>query len=608
MPLRSGGQGLRFVTLLPNTMRLQVLVIDDIAESRHALCALVTELGHQAVGADSGLAGLEQVRRQAPDLVLVDLLMPGLDGFEVTRRIRELCAERWLPVIVTSSLQGDEHFTHALEQGADDYLARPVNAALLEAKLRHYGRVLGLQAHLSHLAQRERDILDNILDAVVTLDEAGGLQEMNRAARAMFGAAARGAGCAAQLGADLEQLLARPECRLRRADGTEFDAEVSLSEWRDAGRIRYTLVLRDLTERHQMERMKDEFLATVSHELRTPLTSVIGALSLLAGGAAGALPPAARPLADVARRNGERLSRLIDDILDLTKLEGDRMVLHLRPQAPVPLLREALAANRGYADRAGVRLAAEGLDEAAATEVRLDADRFLQIMANLLSNAIKHTPAGELVRLSFAASPGGVRITVRDRGPGIDPRFRARMFEKFTQADGGDRRAQGGTGLGLYITRMLVDRMGGRIGADEVPEGSGASFTVEFPADRPAAELPPVLLVERDFETRERVARWLAPSCAVHGVPDLAHVQAAGEPPRMLIGNPQGQGSADEFCTGLARLAAGRPVLLYGDSVDAEYAGRAGLRWLSPSQGGAEALVDAVREALAPRRVQEKQT
>jgi CheY-like chemotaxis protein len=124
--------------------RLAVLVVDDIDASRLALCALVDELGHEAVGADSGAAALQLVAERRPDVVLLDLLMPGLDGFEVTRCIRALGANRWLPVIVTSSLQGDEHFIHALENGADDYLTRPVNPLLLQAKLRQYRRVLEL--------------------------------------------------------------------------------------------------------------------------------------------------------------------------------------------------------------------------------------------------------------------------------------------------------------------------------------------------------------------------------------------------------------------------------------------------------------------------------
>jgi signal transduction histidine kinase len=205
----------------------------------------------------------------------------------------------------------------------------------------------------------------------------------------------------------------------------------------------------------------------------------MGALGLMAGGAAGALPAAALPLAEVAQRNAERLGRLIDDILDLTKLEGDRLGLHLRPQRLAPLLREALAANQGYATQASVSLE---LDEGAATgpEVAIDADRFLQVMANLLSNAIKHSPPGEPVRVSLQHHATEARVTVRDQGPGIAPAFRAHMFEKFSQADGTDRRAQGGTGLGLYITRMLVERMGGRISADTV-DGAGSAFSITFP-------------------------------------------------------------------------------------------------------------------------------
>ena len=341
-------------------MPLKVLVVDDIAASRDALVALVRDLGHEVLCAASGREALAQVEREAPDVVLLDLLMPDLDGFEVGRRMRALAGERWLPVIVTSALEGEEHFIHALEGGADDYLSRPVSAGLLAAKLRHYARVLALQGRLGALAQRQRDILDNILDPVLTLDESGQVVELNLAALSLADARGRalerGARCADVFGEDLPVLLGRRECTVRRAGGEGFTAQIGLSEWREDGRPHYTIALRDLTEQREIERMKDEFLATVSHELRTPLTSVVGAIGLLAGGAGGTLPPKALSLAEMARRNGERLGRLIDDILDLTKLEGDRLVLHMRELALTPLLEEALAASQGHAQRARVRL------------------------------------------------------------------------------------------------------------------------------------------------------------------------------------------------------------------------------------------------------------
>jgi len=193
-----------------------------------------------------------------------------------------------------------------------------------------------------------------------------------------------------------------------------------------------------------------------------------------------------------------------------------------------------------------------------------------------------------------------VRITVRDRGPGIAPEFRERLFEKFSQADGTDRRAQGGTGLGLYITRMLVERMGGRIAADEAA-GEGSAFSLHFPgATAVVPTRPAVLLVEADYETRTRVARWLAPGWRVEGAATLAQAEAVAPQaaPVAFIGNPQSQGSADAFCSGLRRLAAGRPVLLLGDSIDAAFSARAGLPWLGLAQGGAEALQAALRELL----------
>ena len=599
-------------TVPASERRLLVLVVDDISESRRQLCALVAELGHEAVGADSGAAALRLVEERRPDVVLLDLLMPEVDGFEVTRRLRALDANRWLPVIVTSSLQGDEHFIHALESGADDFLTRPVNAALLEAKLRHYRQVLELQHRLAALAERQRRIHDNILDAVITIDGAGRITEANLAACRIFGSGEPGCllgrACEPVLGANVQALDEGAELSLRRADGSAFPAAIGLSEWSEEGRAHRTLVVRDLTQQRRIERMKDEFLATVSHELRTPLTSVLGALGLLAAGAAGPLPPGAVPLAEAAQRNGHRLSRLIDDILDLTKLEGDRLEMHLVPTPIGTLVREACAANQGYAERVDVSLETQIDPAAADSRLPLDPNRFLQVMANLLSNAIKHSPSGAKVTVSLRPAPGAVRVTVRDRGRGIDPAFRARMFEKFSQADGSDRRAQGGTGLGLYISRMLVERMGGRI-AVEPASDEGTAFSVEFPLAGPAGarSAPWLLVVDSDTDVRTRVSSWVAPLCEVAAVASLAQAEerARGGRAPIVLGDTRAQGEADVFCAGLRRIAAGRRVILFSDSVDEAFARSMGVAWVPKSGTGRDALARVVGEALDEARATE---
>jgi len=591
-----------------NAPVLRVLIADDMAMSRQPLCDSVAALGHEVISVTGGVAAVEQVTRDAPDLLLLDLWMPDMDGFAVIGHVRNLVSQRWLPVIVISSLEGDEHFIEALRQGADDYLSRPINPALLEAKLRHYARVLGLQTELALLARRQRDIHDNILDAVITLDEQHQIQGANRAAIGLFGHGTDtldGRLATTVLGLPLGQLLGGGTQTLITTQGVSFPAELVVSSWQDATQqLRYTVLIRDLTERQRVERMKDEFLATVSHELRTPLTSILGALGLLASGAAGALPKAALPLAEVAKRNGERLSHLIDDILDLTKLEGNKMVLHLRSCALEPLLQEALAANLAYAERAGVRLQADLATHA--PQARLDPERFLQIMANLLSNAIKHSPADDVVKVKLRVSELAVQVLVQDRGPGIDPKFRQKMFEKFSQADSSDRRAQGGTGLGLYITRILVERMGGRIWVDSVP-GQGASFGIEFPVAAALASTPvtpdshPWLLhIDSDVDARARVAQWLAPLCAVVGVGDLTHARStltrATAP--IVLADPQAQGAAEAFCTALKTLAQGQRVLLYSDAVDAAFAQRMDLTWLRKSPASRPTLLAAVHSAL----------
>jgi PAS domain S-box-containing protein len=273
----------------------------------------------------------------------------------------------------------------------------------------------------------------------------------------------------------------RYEHRVRRLDGRWkwIETTARVNERAPDGRaLRITGANADIDERKAVERLKSEFIATVSHELRTPLTSMLGSLGLLREGSAGELAPEARQFVDVAYANCERLAELVNDILDMERIEAGRMDLRIETVDVEPLLARALELNGAYAQRYGARFAlAPG---AAGLRARADPDRLMQVLANLLSNAAKHSPAGGEVTVRAQAAAGAeataVRVSVTDRGAGIAPAFRARLFGKFEQAD----RKRGGTGLGLAISKALVERMQGRIGCDSEP-GRGSTFWIELP-------------------------------------------------------------------------------------------------------------------------------
>jgi signal transduction histidine kinase len=273
-------------------------------------------------------------------------------------------------------------------------------------------------------------------------------------------------------------------------DGSVFPAELTIARVAGEGPPRFTAFVRDITERKEVERMKNEFISTVSHELRTPLTSIRGALGLLEGGVAGPLPPSVAEMVGIAHKNSERLIRLVNDILDLEKMDAGRLELHLKPTELAPLLFQAAQAHQGYADAYGVRV--EAVLDAPGAWARVDADRLAQVLANLLSNAIKFSPRGERVTLRLVRHSGALRIAVEDRGPGVPDAFRARMFQKFAQADGSDTRGRGGTGLGLSIARALVERLGGTL--DYVTaRDAGTTFWFDLPECLPdsAPDAPP---------------------------------------------------------------------------------------------------------------------
>lgn len=218
----------------------------------------------------------------------------------------------------------------------------------------------------------------------------------------------------------------------------------------------------------ELERLKSEFVNNVSHELRTPLTAIHASLGLMSGGATGTLPDEAAELVQVALRNSDRLLRLVNDILDLGKIEADAMRFEIGTHDLVAVVARAVADAGGYGAAHGVTL--EFTPAVASAPAQLDPERFVQALTNLLGNAVKFSPRGSVVAVDLAPREAMWRVVVADRGAGIPLDQQARVFDRFFQAGGTSGAVRGGTGLGLTIARSIMQNLGGAIGFESEPE------------------------------------------------------------------------------------------------------------------------------------------
>jgi PAS domain S-box-containing protein len=415
---------------------------------------------------------------------------------------------------VLGTLSVVDHEPRQLSAKQQNVLALLAGQAVALLELRRQTRLLAAQGKA--LASRELElstILDTAVDAIITIDREGLIEGVNPAVGRLFGYTP-----SELIGRNVSVLMPSPdrerhdsylaayeqtgqpqvigigrEVSARRKDGSTFPADLAVSQLHLGGARRFTGIIRGLSERKRIERLKSEFVSTVSHELRTPLTSVRGALGLVAAGVTGELPPQAKAYIDIALSNAERLGRLINDILDLEKIQSG--VLDFRQQVVGlgRVLEQAIAGNDSFAAAYRVRLSLLG--EAPGVNVVVDEDRLTQVLTNLISNAVKFSPAEQTVELSVELRSDRVRVNVRDHGPGIAEEFRGRVFQRFAQADGSDRRRKGGTGLGLSIAKSLVEGMRGEIGFDS-PDGGGTRFFIELPW------LPSIVEESSDEEAR----------------------------------------------------------------------------------------------------------
>jgi len=345
---------------------------------------------------------------------------------------------------------------------------------------------------------RMRTVVNNVTEGIITTNDKGIIESFNPAAENLFGYLAtevisknisllvpdshsashdryianylrHGKSHIVGLGREVEG---------KRKDGSVFPLEVTVSEMWVEGERMFCSVMRDITERKKLDKMKDEFVSTVSHELRTPLTSIRGSLGVLASGKLGEFPAKASNLLNIANNNSERLLFLINDLLDMEKLASGKMEFQYKPLELNNFLQEAVEANQGYGEQYSVNFIISKSQQDLL--IYADRNRMMQVLSNLLSNAAKFSPEGSSVEISAVLNNDIIRISVSDHGSGIPEEFQSQIFERFTQVDGSSTRSVGGTGLGLNIAKAIVEKHCGKIGFTS-HSGGGTTFYVDLP-------------------------------------------------------------------------------------------------------------------------------
>ncbi len=361
-----------------------ILVVDDLPANVKLLATILKLEGFEVSTAAGGSEALQLIENHAPDVVLLDVMMPEMDGFEVCRRIRQSAATRHLPVVMVTALQEVADRVQALDAGADDFLSKPVDEVEVVARVKSLVR-----------AKQGRDELE------------------------------------------------RAYADLRRSE-----------EWRDS-----------LTQ-------------MLVHDLRTPLTAVLVSLELLANEHTGALNPDQKDLVSISMSGGGNLLRLVNEILDVAKLESGQMKLELSVVSLASLAETALGQVMSLVKDRQAQVEREW--DADLAKVRCDADLVQRVLVNLLSNALKFSPARSVIAVGARVEGQEMHVWVRDNGYGIAPEQQRRIWDKFGQAENRREASQVSTGIGLTFCKLVVEAHGGRVDVESAL-GQGSTFRFFLP-------------------------------------------------------------------------------------------------------------------------------
>ena len=485
--------------------KADILAIDDTPENLTLLSQMLTEKGYKVRSVTKGSTAIRGAKAVPPDIILLDVKMPEMNGYEVCQQLKADDRTKDIPIIFISALGDVFDKVKAFQVGGIDYITKPFQVEEVLARLDTHLTIRNLQIELeARNSQLQQEIAhktaaeDKFAKAfracpnpiAIATYESGRILEINHSFLRMSGYDA-----AELIERNIAQIYSKSafsvyEQALSKLNTQDFVRNLELEFPTKSGRIKTVLlsmesieldgtkctlqILNDITER---KRLENEFISLVSHELRTPMTSTIGALDLLNSGQLGTLSDRGKNILHVAIRNSERLIRLVNDILDLERMKSGKIEIAPSSCNLKTLMVQATETMQGMATKARVRLI---LEEPGDIILNLDGDRILQTLTNLLSNAIKFTEPGGIVELTTNISNNTCQIIVRDTGRGIPQEKQESIFERFQQVDASDSRSKGGTGLGLAICRHIIEGHNGRIWAESVL-GKGSTFYIQLP-------------------------------------------------------------------------------------------------------------------------------
>lgn len=501
-----------------NFPKADILVIDDTPENLNLLSAMLTEQGYKVRSVTKGSTGLRGANAVPPDLILLDVNMPEMNGYEVCEHLKASDRTREIPVIFISALGDVLDKVKAFAVGGVDYITKPFQLEEVLARIENHLTIWKLQQQLQ--AQNER-LQQEIHErakaeekfakvfrsspnpiAIATVSDARFI-DVNPSFLKMSGYSLDEVigNTATELNLGKNTVAIAQTIQLLPETGSlynlEFEFSTKYAELKTvlislelidlAGVPCALLIANDITER---KRLENEFISLVSHELRTPLTSTMGALDLLGSEQLGTLNEQGQKVLSIATTNTERLIRLVNDILDLERMKSGKIFTRKMKYNAADLLTTATEAMQAMADQFQVKLIINSVE----VELWADPDRLLQTLTNLLSNAIKFSEPGDTVYISATLSesqgvepqenepllPKYLLITIKDQGRGIPEDKLQIIFERFQQVDASDSRNKGGTGLGLAICRDIIQQHDGKIWVQSTL-GEGSTFYVLLP-------------------------------------------------------------------------------------------------------------------------------